>query len=71
MDRFPVLLAVDDFQALFHKSAYKDPFFNGWNTIALEIFYLLFRGVKPDSLVVDQARVCALSLNFLQLSHLL
>jgi small subunit ribosomal protein S29 len=25
--KFPVLVAVDDFQALFHNSAYKDPFF--------------------------------------------
>ncbi|KAF8961410.1 timeless protein-domain-containing protein [Flammula alnicola] len=33
-----------------------DPLFNGWNTLVLEIFYLLFRGVKPSSLAVDQAK---------------
>ncbi|KAF8177653.1 timeless protein-domain-containing protein [Pholiota molesta] len=33
-----------------------DPLFNGWNTLVLEIFYLLFRGVKPSSLVVDQTK---------------
>ncbi|KAF9484295.1 timeless-domain-containing protein [Pholiota conissans] len=33
-----------------------DPLFNGWNTLVLEIFYLLYRGVKPNSLVVDQAK---------------
>lgn len=34
-----------------------DPLFNGWNTLVLEIFYLLFRGVKPSSLTVDPAKV--------------
>lgn len=34
-----------------------DPLFNGWNTLVLEIFYLLFRGVKPGSLTVDPAKV--------------
>jgi len=38
-------------------NADNDPLFNGWNTLCLEIFYLLFRGVKPASLVVDQAKV--------------
>ncbi|KAF7973783.1 hypothetical protein HWV62_41286 [Athelia sp. TMB] len=27
-----------------------DPLFNSWNTLVLEIFYLLFRGAKPSSL---------------------
>jgi replication fork protection complex subunit Tof1/Swi1 len=35
-----------------------DPLFNSWNTLILEIFYLLFRGVQPSSLVTDQAKVC-------------
>ena len=35
----------------------KDPLFNGWNTLVLEILYLLFRGVKPSTLAVDQAKV--------------
>ncbi|KAI0357683.1 timeless-domain-containing protein [Trametes cingulata] len=33
-----------------------DPMFNQWNTVILEIFYLLFRGVKPSSLASDQAK---------------
>lgn len=36
----------------------EDPLFNGWNTLVLETFYLLFRGVKPTSLARDQAKVC-------------
>ena len=40
-----------------------DPLFNGWNTLVLEIFYLLFRGVKPTALSMDQAKVCALRLS--------
>ena len=35
----------------------EDPLFNSWNTLILEIFYLLFRGVKPSSLAVDQEKV--------------
>lgn len=35
----------------------KDPLFNGWNTIILEIFYLLFRGVKPSTLAEDLQKV--------------
>lgn len=35
----------------------QDPLFNGWNTLVLETFYLLFRGVKPVSLAKDQAKV--------------
>lgn len=34
-----------------------DPLFNGWNTLVLETFYLLFRGVKPASLAKDQTKV--------------
>lgn len=34
-----------------------DPLFNSWNTLVLEIFYLLFRGAKPSSLTVDPAKV--------------
>ena len=34
-----------------------DPLFNGWNTLVLEILYLLFRGVNPTSLTVDQKKV--------------
>src|ERR1700722_20115272 len=39
-----------------------DQLLNSWNTLVLEIFYLLFRGVKPSSLVADQAKVSALIL---------
>jgi replication fork protection complex subunit Tof1/Swi1 len=34
-----------------------DPLFSNWNALVLDIFYLLFRGVKPDDLVEDQAKV--------------
>ncbi|OJT12212.1 Topoisomerase 1-associated factor 1 [Trametes pubescens] len=30
--------------------------FNQWNTVILEIFYLLFRGVKPSSVASDQTK---------------
>ncbi|KAH9851033.1 timeless-domain-containing protein [Lenzites betulinus] len=33
-----------------------DAMFNQWNTVILEIFYLLFRGIKPTSLVSDQTK---------------
>ncbi|KAH6887173.1 mitochondrial ribosomal death-associated protein 3-domain-containing protein [Coprinopsis sp. MPI-PUGE-AT-0042] len=36
-DAFPVLFAVDDFQALFHKSAYKDPFFKSIKSFHLSV----------------------------------
>jgi replication fork protection complex subunit Tof1/Swi1 len=35
-----------------------DAMFNTWNTLVLEIFYLLFRGIRPSSLVSEQAEVC-------------
>lgn len=38
-------------------NATKDPLLNGWNTLVLEILYLLFRGIKPMSLTMDQAKV--------------
>ena len=34
-----------------------DVMFNGWNTLVLEIFYLLFRGVKPTTLIMEQTTV--------------
>jgi replication fork protection complex subunit Tof1/Swi1 len=34
-----------------------DPLFNSWNTLVLEIFYLLFRGVRPGGLCVDPVKV--------------
>ncbi|KAF9061339.1 timeless protein-domain-containing protein [Rhodocollybia butyracea] len=34
----------------------KDPLLDGWNTIVLEIIYLLFRGVQPSSLTLDQSK---------------
>ncbi|KAJ3842021.1 timeless protein-domain-containing protein [Lentinula raphanica] len=33
-----------------------DPLFDNWNTIALEIIYLLFRGVQPSSLALNQSQ---------------
>jgi replication fork protection complex subunit Tof1/Swi1 len=41
-------------------NASNDSLLNGWNTVVLEIFYLLFRGVKPSSLVTDQKKACVL-----------
>ena len=38
-----------------------DPLFNQWNVIVLEIFYLIFRGVRPASLVVEAEKVYLLS----------
>ena len=38
-------------------NADNDPLLNGWNTLVLETLYLLFRGVKPSSLAMDQAKV--------------
>ena len=32
--------------------------YNGWNTLILEVFFLLFRGIKPDTLVLEQTLVC-------------
>ncbi|KAH7926892.1 timeless-domain-containing protein [Leucogyrophana mollusca] len=40
-----------------------DPLFNACNTLVLEIFYLLFRGVKPGSLAVNQAKQPAQNLH--------
>ncbi|TFK80719.1 timeless-domain-containing protein [Polyporus arcularius HHB13444] len=37
-------------------NAASDPLFNQWNALVLEIFYLLFRGIKPVSLASDQAK---------------
>ena len=41
-------------------SSAADQLFNQWNSLVLEIFYLLFRGVKPVSLASDQAKVSLL-----------
>jgi len=38
-------------------NASTDPLFNRWNVIALEIFYLIFRGVRPASLVIEAEKV--------------
>ncbi|EIN14680.1 timeless-domain-containing protein [Punctularia strigosozonata HHB-11173 SS5] len=45
----------------------KEPLFNQWNTIVLEIFYLLFRGVDPASLAMDQTKQPAKNLSRLLL----
>ncbi|KAI9452046.1 timeless-domain-containing protein [Lactarius psammicola] len=39
--------------------AQKDAMFNASNTLVLEIFYLLFRGIRPASLVSEQTEVGA------------
>lgn len=38
-----------------------DPMFNNWNNLLLDIFYLIFRGVKPSSLAADQSKVCPMN----------
>jgi replication fork protection complex subunit Tof1/Swi1 len=43
-------------------NAASDPFFNQWNTLIMEIFYLLFRGVTPQTLSIDQTKVCRITL---------
>ncbi|KAJ8588043.1 timeless-domain-containing protein [Rhizopogon salebrosus TDB-379] len=40
-----------------------DPLFNASNTLVLEIFYLLFRGVNPHLLAVDQVKQPAQNLH--------
>jgi replication fork protection complex subunit Tof1/Swi1 len=47
-------------------NAATDVIFNGWNTLVLETFYLLFRGVQPGSLVTEQVLVCV---NWLVMSY--
>jgi replication fork protection complex subunit Tof1/Swi1 len=39
-----------------------DPMFNSWNTLVLEIFYLLVRGVRPGGLCVDLTKVCIVTM---------
>lgn len=43
-------------------NADNDKLLNGYNTLVLEIFYLLFRGVTPTTLAADQAKVRVLAL---------
>ncbi|KAG1740539.1 timeless protein-domain-containing protein [Suillus paluster] len=40
-----------------------DPLFNASNTLVLEIFYLLFRGIKPHLLAIDQSKQPAQNLH--------
>lgn len=41
-------------------NAENDPLFNSWNTLILEIFCLLFRGVTPGSLSKDQTKASSI-----------
>ena len=36
----------------------EDPLFNQCNILALEVLYLLFRGVMPVTLASDQSKTC-------------
>ena len=45
-------------------NAADDPLFNQWNTLTLEILYLLFRGVKPADLASDQTKVRTAALTY-------
>ena len=42
-----------------------DKLFESWNTLVLEIVYLLLRGIKPEDLAMDQAKVLFLNTSFL------
>ncbi|KAH8112797.1 timeless-domain-containing protein [Phellopilus nigrolimitatus] len=44
-------------------SSASDPFFNQWNTLVLEILYLVFRGVLPSSLAIDQKKRTQMTLS--------
>ena len=46
-----------DLLLMLASNAPTDPTYNTWNTLILEIFYLLFRGIKPSTLIIDQAKV--------------
>jgi len=46
-----------DLLSVIASNSVTDAMFNRWNTLVLEIVYLLFRGVKPDSLVSNQVQV--------------
>ncbi|KAK7682773.1 hypothetical protein QCA50_014156 [Cerrena zonata] len=45
-----------DLLLMMASNAPTDPTYNSWNTLILEIFYLLFRGLKPSSLIIDQTK---------------
>jgi replication fork protection complex subunit Tof1/Swi1 len=47
---------ITEFLLTIASNAASDPLFNRWNTLALEIFYLLFRGIRPSTLVLDQTK---------------
>lgn len=51
-------------------SSTDEPIFNACNTLVLDIFYLLFRGVKPSLLAVNQAKVRSLFSHAMSYPHL-
>ncbi|KAF8909752.1 timeless protein-domain-containing protein [Gymnopilus junonius] len=53
---------VLDLLLMIATNADHDPLFNNWNTLVLEILYLLFRGVKPGTLAADQEKQPAANL---------
>ncbi|KAF8333073.1 timeless protein-domain-containing protein [Cantharellus anzutake] len=55
---------------LFLAANARDPVFNPYNALVLEIFYLLFRGVAPDDIIKDPMKVPNQKLsNLLQLEQ--
>lgn len=48
---------IIEFLLTIASNASTDPLFNRWNVITLEIFYLIFRGVRPASLVIEAEKV--------------
>ncbi|THH29094.1 hypothetical protein EUX98_g5095 [Antrodiella citrinella] len=54
---------IFDFLLTVASSSIVEPMFNACNTLVLDIFYLLFRGVKPTILAVNQAKQPAQNLH--------
>lgn len=46
-------------------NAATDKMFNNWNTLVLEIFYLLFRGVRPTALIIEPSKASWIILLFI------
>lgn len=42
------------------------PTYNQWNNLILEIIYLLYRGVKPSNLAMDQNEVGSPSIGLIE-----
>ena len=61
--RYPVLLAVDDFQALYQRSAYRDPHFREIHSFHLSIPRLILEYANAKRVFKRGAFIAALSTN--------